>query len=485
MGTHAPFTNRKENRTSPALPKNQPNQVPNTRTHLLNKRKGQNNDNKSKTYCETTTQLPDLNRHRPSNTTNNDTTQSQIQHVEIKHLIWIDRIHGKPCAQIISHLSGIQLIHGPELMHDQTIEATSKKPVSYRQPKRPNPWSLKDHNGGSAQGQGRNPPANENRPQPQVETATARRHSSHHNDSQTVFWFCQNWQQHQMISPRKMKLPVNQGNQLFTRCSFFTCKESPLALSLGSIELIQYEFSDEVKTSVHCVPEENCQTYRLGEVMWPSAKCLGDFALRNADVFTDKSLVELDSGTGLCGLNAAHNCSRVVLTDNVKDVVTLLRKNVNSNFRNSAHIQTAKLAWGKGIDEFTKEHGLFDIVAGTDAVYDSALICPLFVTAARVLQENGALFLLNHHHTKDVRLHLRRALCQKEVLEPRRDLAERSLNPDGTWHEGGHHHTKDVLLHLRRALCQKYVLHETLQALNLTVVNSINHNFSKNNFLRI
>ena len=39
-----------------------------------------------------------------------------------------------------------------------------------------------------------------------------------------------------------------------------------------------------------------------------------------------------------------------------------------------------------------------------------------------------------------------------------------------------------MLLHLRRALCQKYVLHETLQALNLTVVNSINHNFSKNIF---
>ena len=72
--------------------------------------------------------------------------------------------------------------------------------------------------------------------------------------------------------------------------------------------------------------------------MWPSAKYLGDFALSNANVFTDKSLVELDSGTGLCGLTAAHNCSRVVLTDNVKDVVTLLRKNVNFNFRNSAHI---------------------------------------------------------------------------------------------------------------------------------------------------
>ena len=247
--------------------------------------------------------------------------------------------------------------------------------------------------------QGRNPPANEHRPQPQVETATARRHSSHHNDSQTVFWFCQNWQQHQMISPRKMKMTVNQGNQLFTRCSFFTCKESPLeALFPGSIEyeLIQYEFSDEVKTSVHCVPEENCQTYRLGKVVWPSAKCLGDFAPSNADVFTDKSLVELGSGTGFFGLTAAHICSRVVLTDNVKNVVTLLRKNVNFNFPNSAHIQTAKLAWGKGIDEFTKEHGLFDIVAGTDAVYDSALICPLFVTAARVLQENGVLFLLNH-----------------------------------------------------------------------------------------
>ena len=158
-------------------------------------------------------------------------------------------------------------------------------------------------------------------------------------------------------------MTVNQGNQLFIRCSFCTWKESPLeALFPGSIEyeLIQYEFSDRVKTSVHCVPEDY-QTYRLGKVVWPSAKCLGDFAPSNADVLTDKSLVELGSGTGFFGLTAAHICSRVVLTDNVKNVVTLLRENVNFNFPNSAHIQTAKLAWGMGIVEFTKEHR----VAGT------------------------------------------------------------------------------------------------------------------------
>ena len=38
-------------------------------------------------------------------------------------------------------------------MHDQTIAATSKKPVSCRQPKRPKPWTIKIHNGGSAQWQ--------------------------------------------------------------------------------------------------------------------------------------------------------------------------------------------------------------------------------------------------------------------------------------------------------------------------------------------
>ena len=524
-----PPNNRKENYTPLVTSKSQPSHIPTSRTHLRSQIQGHFNGNQPKALRNVTNHLPTPNKHKLLKTTNSSTMISPPQHAAINHSLWIDRLlHGKPCAKYgLSTCNQITSVS--ETTHDETIAATSKKLLLCSQPKRLKPYE--------PSAQGRNPPANEHRPQPHVETATARCHSSHHNDSQTVSWSCQNWQQHQMISPWKMKMTVNQGNQLFTRCSFFTCKESPLeALFPGSIEfeLIQYEFSDEVKTSVHCVPEENCQTYRLGKVVWPSAKCMGDFAPSNADVFTDKSLVKLGSGTGFFGLTAAHICSRVVLTD-------------NSNFPNSAHIQTAKLAWGKGIDEFTKEHGLFDIVAGTDVVYgDSALICPLFVTAARLLQENGVFFLLDHrfraanyedtstcaaagrtttsvaecesyasaegptvvgslegeyvvqaatlkntmhtlkiplpswegtqrpscpvgiwhegghHHTKDVLLHLRRALCQKEVFEPRRDLAERSLNPDETWLEGGHHHTKVV--ELKRSLEKRAVGGQTFMS---------------------
>ena len=321
MGGHVPLNNRKENYTPLVTSKSQPSHIPTSRTHLRSQIQGHFNGNQPKALRNVTNHLPTPNKHKLLKTTNSSTMISPPQHAAMNHSLWIDRLlHGKPCAKYgLSTCNQITSV--PETTHDETIAATSKKLLLCSQPKRLKPYE--------PSAQGRNPPANEHRPQPQVETATARRHSSHHNDSQTVYWFCQNWQQHQMISPRKMKLTVNQGNQLFTRWSFFTCKESPLeALSPGSIEyeLIQYELSDEVKTSVHCVPEENCQTYRLGKVVWPSAKCLGDFAPNNADLLTDKSLVELDSGTGLCGLTAAHNCSRVVLTDNVKDVVTLLRK---------------------------------------------------------------------------------------------------------------------------------------------------------------
>jgi hypothetical protein len=64
-------------------------------------------------------------------------------------------------------------------------------------------------------------------------------------------------------------------------------------------------------------------------------------------------------------------------------------------------------------------------------------------------------------------------LIQRRVLSH----TERALCLGGIWQ---HYATQTVKLMNPDWVVQKYVLHETLQALNLTVVNSINHNFSKN-----
>lgn len=126
-------------------------------------------------------------------------------------------------------------------------------------------------------------------------------------------------------------------------------------------------------------------------------------------------MLELGSGTGVCGMIAHAHCgaSKVVMTDGDSKTMKLLRHNIalnNFNFDeslgclrppNTRHANL--LAWGSNADarQLLEAHsdvaakGGFDVVFAGDVAYEISSLAALFACASRLLklEEDGRFFL--------------------------------------------------------------------------------------------
>jgi predicted nicotinamide N-methyase len=177
-------------------------------------------------------------------------------------------------------------------------------------------------------------------------------------------------------------------------------------LFTSHIELERSDFTfgktNEIRVSLFCVHDYyQLMAKFVAKTVWPSALALCLFFSDHPELVKGARILELGSGTGLCGITlAVIGAKHVALTDYNESAVELLNKNIvlnNVQENCSAHL----LTWGDKVaaDEIVRETGgsLFDIVVGTDVVYDSACINPLLSSATHLkLGETGKFYLANH-----------------------------------------------------------------------------------------
>jgi 2-polyprenyl-3-methyl-5-hydroxy-6-metoxy-1,4-benzoquinol methylase len=119
--------------------------------------------------------------------------------------------------------------------------------------------------------------------------------------------------------------------------------------------------------------------------------------------FLHKRILEVGSGTGLCGLlcSMISQTGLCVLTDGNEEAVAELEKSIQLNTlcvgRTFAHV----LPWGspKHIQELLVKYDgqPFDVIVGTDVIYEEETIEPLLRTAHGCVNPNHGIIILANH----------------------------------------------------------------------------------------
>ena len=135
----------------------------------------------------------------------------------------------------------------------------------------------------------------------------------------------------------------------------------------------------------------------IGGRVWEAAPRLCRWMAADAPtLLRGRTVLELGSGTGVCGLYAASlGAAKVTLTDGPESVLELLESNIMRNRLRATHaaggpvdIGSTRLRWGDDADLDalrTRGAGLPDVIIGSDLTYDDAHHAALCDTLRRLL----------------------------------------------------------------------------------------------------
>jgi len=160
------------------------------------------------------------------------------------------------------------------------------------------------------------------------------------------------------------------------RQCFEGCSEYILPLAVSSTPLV-----------VTQIPNGEVKDLGTGTFVWPAAAVMSKYLERHADLVRGKSVIELGSGTGLCGLMSSFlGPSEVCLTDQIQ-VLDLLRENVSRAIADHpedrlSSIRVEEYSWG---GSHLHLNGPFDLVLVSDCVLPKLYPMPLLVEAVNAV----------------------------------------------------------------------------------------------------
>eukprot|EP01100_Stratorugosa_tubuloviscum_P004402 TRINITY_DN209_c0_g4_i1.p1 TRINITY_DN209_c0_g4~~TRINITY_DN209_c0_g4_i1.p1 ORF type:complete len:230 (-),score=81.97 TRINITY_DN209_c0_g4_i1:73-762(-) len=130
----------------------------------------------------------------------------------------------------------------------------------------------------------------------------------------------------------------------------------------------------------------------IGKTVWDGGIVLSKyFEKKFVDIFKDKNVLELGSGTGLAGITAGLLGAKITLTDYDDGVLDLLRIN-SAKYLQPHQFRVIKYSWGeKAIDL----QGPFDYIIGSDIIYYHNLAPLLQQSLIELATDNTEIILAN------------------------------------------------------------------------------------------
>jgi len=168
--------------------------------------------------------------------------------------------------------------------------------------------------------------------------------------------------------------------------------------NLFSLEMTkEYTFSFSSETQKYMASSACSTDYDLtGQILWPAAKLLSKYIIKNKEMIIGKTFIELGAGVGLCSLVASKYAAYGIATDYQPEVLSCIQNNMK--LYGSSNVKCAMLDWNNSkYIELVEYNGKLigepllqiDYVLGADIVYWEESIEPLIKTMNDIYMANS------------------------------------------------------------------------------------------------
>ena len=154
--------------------------------------------------------------------------------------------------------------------------------------------------------------------------------------------------------------------------------------------------------------------------IWPTSILLSH-VLSSSYAVNDLDVLEIGAGVGVCGLVAALQGARVVITDYHPDALLFARINVLKNsLQNQVHLAAADFT----VDSLDRR---FQRIIGSEVLYREESYAPLVAFLQNHLQPGGEILLAKSHIFKATRFY---ELIKETFVVQERSLGYKEINPE-------------------------------------------------------
>lgn len=148
-----------------------------------------------------------------------------------------------------------------------------------------------------------------------------------------------------------------------------------------AIDMVCEELSDEEQKDPFA--EDLCPYFGI---LWPAAEGLAQYLSKHPELVRNKTVLELGCGLGFPSLVAAHLGAKVLATDFHPDVEEYFLRNCRHS---QVRCEYQRLNWR----EAGSDVGLFDVVMGSDVLYESKHPREVAKGLIRFLKPGGKILL--------------------------------------------------------------------------------------------
>lgn len=124
--------------------------------------------------------------------------------------------------------------------------------------------------------------------------------------------------------------------------------------------------------------------------LWEASVVLSRYAITHSSLFDNKTVLDLGTGCGLLGmcLLIKTKCSKLTFSDYIDSVISNLKDNLSLN-QIKDRFDILQLDWR----DYEKVNEQYDVVIGTELIYQGGYIEELSKLIKRVLKENGKCYI--------------------------------------------------------------------------------------------